>query len=236
MNKWKVIPVIFMLGVAVTAAIPFLKDCKEDIKQNEKLEQIRQQVEKIENKENIVDVLKKENPDVVGYIKIPGTTIDYPVMQTKNNPDFYLNHDFDKEYSFYGTPYLSEYCDLKESDNLIIYGHNINGGKMFGALMQYKDEEFYKKHKTIKFITDQENEYEIFAVMSVNIYEFEYWKFTIARDEDEYNEFVNTVLGYSIYNTDVIPKYGEQMICLSTCDNSRGNRDRVIIICKKMNK
>ena len=170
--------------------------------------------------------------DVVGYLKIPGTTIDYPVMQTKDNPDFYLNHDFDKEYSFCGTPYLSAYCDLKESDNLIIYGHNINGGRMFGALTQYKDENFYKKHKRIKFITNQENEYEIFAVMSVNIYEFEYWKFTMARDEADYNEFVNTVLGNSIYDTGIIPAYGEQMISLSTCDNRRGKDYRVVILGK----
>lgn len=234
MKKWKLIPIIFIVGVAVTAAIPFLKDCKEDIKQNNKHEQIRQKVDKIEKKENIVDVLKKENPDVVGYLKIPGTTIDYPVMQTKDNPDFYLNHDFDKEYSFYGTPYLSAYCDLKESDNLIIYGHNINGGRMFGALTQYKDENFYKKHKRIKFITNQENEYEIFAVMSVNIYEFEYWKFTMARDEADYNEFVNTVLGNSIYYIGVIPKYEERIITLSTCDNSKGNDWRFVVIAKKV--
>lgn len=234
MNKWKVIPVIFMLGVAVTAAIPFLKDCKEDIKQDNKQKEIRQKVIKVEKKENIVDVLKKDNPDVVGYLNIPGTSIDYPVMQTKENSDFYLNHDFDKEYSFYGTPYLSAYCDLKESDNLIIYGHNISGGRMFGALTKYKDEKFYKQHKIIKFITDQEYEYEIFAVMSVNINEFEYWKFTMARDEADYNGFVNTVIGNSIYDTGVVPEHGEQMICLSTCDNSRGDLFRFVVLAKKV--
>ena len=103
---------------------------------------------------------------------------------------------------------------------------------MFGALTQYKDENFYKKHKRIKFITNQENEYEIFAVMSVNIYEFEYWKFTMARDEADYNEFVNTVLGNSIYDTGIIPEYGEQMISLSTCDNRRGKDYRVVILGK----
>lgn len=230
MKKWKLIPIIFIVGVAVTAAIPFLKDWKEDIKQNNKQEQIRQKVIKVKKKENIVDVLRKDNPDVVGYLKITGTSIDYPVMQTKDNPDFYLNHDFDKEYSFYGTPYLSAYCNLNESDNLIIYGHNINGGRMFGALTQYKDENFYKQHKTIKFITDQENEYEIFAVMSVNIYECEYWKFTMASDKADYNEFVNTVLCNSIFDAGVIPKYGEQIITLSTCDNSSDSNYRIVVV------
>ena len=234
MKKWKLIPIIFIVGVAVTAAIPFLKDWKEDIKQNNKQEQIRQKVDKIENKENIVDVLKKENQDVVGYLKIPGTTIDYPVMQTKDNPDFYLNHDFDKEYSFYGTPYLSAYCDLKQSDNLIIYGHNINGGRMFGALTQYKDEKFYKKHKRIKFITDQENEYEIFAVMSVNIYEFEYWNFTMARDEKEFDEFTVKIQKYSRNNFTITPNYGDKILTISTCDNTRGDDYRLVVMSKKV--
>lgn len=151
-------------------------------------------------------------------------------MQTKDNPDFYLNHDFDKEYSFYGTPYLSTYCDLKESDNLIIYGHNINDGRMFGALTQYKDKNFYKQHKTIKFITDQEYEYEIFAVMSVNIYDFEYRKFTMARDEADYDEFVKKVVVYNFFDIGVMLKYGEKIITPSTCDNYKGKYHRFVIV------
>ena len=66
--------------------------------------------------------------------------------------------------------------------------------------------------------------------MNVNIYEFEYWKFTMARDEADYNEFVNTVLWNCIYETGVVPKYGDKIISLSTCDNSRGNNYRFVVI------
>ena len=91
--------------------------------------------------------LKKKNKDIVGYIEIPNTTISYPVLQTTDEPDFYLNHDINRNYSFYGTPYLSAYCNLEKSDNLIIYGHNINGTKMFGELTKYREENFFKKHR-----------------------------------------------------------------------------------------
>ena len=151
-------------------------------------------------------------------------------MQTKDKPDFYLNHDFNRNYSFYGTPYLSAYCDVNKSDNLIIYGHNINGGKMFGALEKYKDKEFFNKDRKIYFTTDKKREYEVFAVMSVNIHEFEYWKFIMAKDEKEYDEFVDKVEEHSSWRQENKPKYGEQMLMLSTCDNGKGDDWRIVVI------
>ena len=75
-----------------------------------------------------------KNTDMVGWLSIAGTTVNYPVMQTPNAPNYYLKRNFDKEYSDLGTPYIQENCDLASSDNLVIYGHHIKGGKMFGAL------------------------------------------------------------------------------------------------------
>ncbi len=181
------------------------------------------------NDNNIVDKLRKRNQDVIGYLEIPDTTISYPVMQSKDNPDFYLNHDIDKNYSFYGTPYLSAYCDLEKSDNLIIYGHNINGGKMFGALIQLRDENFYKKHKNILFTTKDKKKYKIFSVISVNKNDFPYWKFVMAQDESDYDTFINKAKQYSIYDIDITPKYGEKILTLSTCDNSRGDDYRFVV-------
>lgn len=141
---------------------------------------------------------------------------------------------FNKNYSFYGTPYLSAYCDLKESDNLIIYGHNINGGKMFGALEQYIDKNFFNRHRKIYFTTDRRREYEVFAVMCVNIREFKYWKFVMARDEKDYGEFVEKVLEHSLLNTEEKPKYGEQMLMLFTCDNGKGDDWRIVVVGKEI--
>ena len=92
-----------------------------------------------------------KNTDMVGWLSIAGTPLNYPVMQTPNAPNYYLKRNFEKEYSDLGTPYIQENCDLMSSDNLVIYGHHIKGGKMFGALEDYKSQSFYEEHKTIHF-------------------------------------------------------------------------------------
>lgn len=224
----KVIVSLMVAAILVFIAGMAVKLLKEDYVEERTFKDIQKVVKKADD-EDILSKLKKRNGDVIGYLEIPDTTISYPVMQTKDNPDFYLNHDIDKNYSFYGTPYLSAYCDLEKSDNLIIYGHNINGGRMFGALTQYKDESFYKKHKNIYLTIEDKSKYEIFAIISVNKYEFPYWKFVMAQDESDYNEFICKAKQYSIYDTRITPKYGDKVITLSTCDNSRGNDYRFVV-------
>ena len=88
-------------------------------------------------------VVYEQNPDFVGWISIDGTNINYPVMQTPSDPDFYLKHAFDKSYSDYGVPYVQENCDLEQSDNVVIYGHHMKNGSMFSDLCKYESEDFY---------------------------------------------------------------------------------------------
>lgn len=230
----KVIILIIVAAVLVLIAGMAVKLLKEDYAEEKTFKDIQTVVEKADD--DILSKLKKRNSDVIGYLEIPDTTISYPVIQTKDNPDFYLTHDFDKNYSFYGTPYLSAYCDLEKSDNLIIYGHNINGGRMFGALTQYKSEKVYKKHKYVYFTTAKKDKYEIFAVISVNKYSFPYWQFVMAQDEKDYDEFVDKVKQYSLYDTGITPKYGDKLITLSTCDNSRGNDYRFVVVAVELVK
>lgn len=225
----KISLILLLVGMAVIAAVLFLKEKRAEKKYENDFKKIQESVTK---KKSYVNDLVKKNKDCIGYVEIPGTTISYPVMQTKDKPDFYLNHDFNRNYSFYGTPYLSAYCDVKKSDNLIIYGHNINGEKMFGFLEQYKDKEFFNKHRKIYFTTDKKREYEVFAVMSVNVYEFQYWKFVMARNEEEYEEFVDKVAEKSLWKTRDKPRYGGQILMLSTCDNGRGDDWRIVVIGK----
>lgn len=98
--------------------------------------------------------LYRQNNDLVGWICVEDTNINYPVMQTVDNPNYYLKRGFDKEYSSYGCPYVQEDCDvLKPSDNLVIYGHHMNNGSMFADLVKFKDEDFWQEHKTIVFNT-----------------------------------------------------------------------------------
>ena len=112
-----------------------------------------------------------QNNDLVGWVSIPGTRIDYPVMQTKDNPDFYLKHAFDKSYSSYGVPYVQENCDIGISDNLVLYGHHMNNGSMFSDLCKYESEDFYQEHKIIHFDTlESFGEYEVIAAFKTVAY------------------------------------------------------------------
>ena len=230
----KISLILLLLGMAVIAAVPFLKEKEAERKSENGFKEIQESVTEKKDKTMNVTKLKGENKDCIGYLEVPGTSISYPIMQTRDNPNYYLNHDFDKNYSFYGTPYLSAYCDLKKSDNLIIYGHNINGGKMFGALDQYKQKDFFDRHRKIYFTTDRRREYEVFAVMSVNVRKFKYWKFIMARDEKDYDEFAQKVLEHSMWNIGGKPKYKEQILMLSTCDNGKEDDWRIVVVGKEI--
>lgn len=189
------------------------------------------------------DVLAKyqelylQNEDMVGWISIDGTNINYPVMQSRNNPNFYLKHSFEKEYSDLGVPYIQENCDILTSDNLIIYGHHIKGQKMFGALENYKDKGFYEEHKTIQFDTlTEQGEYEIVAVFKTVAYSAEgyrYYDFVDAENEDEFNAYIEKCKELALYDTGVTAEYGDRLITLSTCEYSAQN-GRLVVVAKRM--
>lgn len=151
--------VVATVLIAVVATIKY----KEDYDEEKRFNDIRENVEKAQKKK--YSITWRKNKDIVGYIEIPNTTISYPVLQTTDEPDFYLNHDINRNYSFYGTPYLSAYCNLEKSDNLIIYGHNINGTKMFGELTKYREENFFKKHRNVYFTTDRKRNIKYFLLL-----------------------------------------------------------------------
>ena len=184
--------------------------------------------------------LHKENNDMVGWIKIDGTKLNYPVMQSIDNPNFYLRRGFDKQYTVYGCPYLQENCDVMlPSDNLVIYGHHMNDGSMFATLNQYKKESFWQNHKIISFdtLTDR-NEYEIMAVFKTTVYtdsleSFKYYEFTDAKTEAEFNEYINECKKLSFYDTGVDANYGDKLITLSTCEYSQEN-GRLVVGAKKV--
>ena len=187
--------------------------------------------------ESLVDLpaLQTEYPDIKGWISIPGTRIDYPVMQTKDNPNFYLKHAFDKSYSSYGVPYMQENCDVGISDNLMLYGHHMNNGSMFSDLCKYESEDFYQDHKTIHFDTlDSFGEYEVIAAFKTVAYSeqgFKYYHFVRAEQEEDFDEFIAKCKELALYDTGVTAEYGDQLITLSTCEYSRTN-GRMVVVAK----
>ena len=166
-----------------------------------------------------------------------GTKLNYPVMQTPNNPNFYLKHNFEKAYSDLGTPYIQENCNIAESDNLVIYGHHIKGGKMFGALNDYKSKSFYEEHKTILFDTlTEQAEYEIVAVFKTVAYSsegFRYYDFVNAENAEAFDEYIAKCKELALYDTGVSAEYGDRLITLSTCEYSAQN-GRLVVVAKKV--
>lgn len=181
-----------------------------------------------------------QNNDMVGWIKIEDTKINYPVMQSKDNPNFYLKRGFDKAYTDYGCPYIQENCDVDiPSDNLIIYGHNMKDGSMFSGLMKYTDKSFWESHKTISFDTLTEKcDYEIIAAFKTVVYtdspeSFKYYQFINADTGDEFNAYTTKCKELALYDTGVTAEYGDKLITLSTCEYSRNN-GRMVVVAKKI--
>lgn len=179
----------------------------------------------------------EQNSDFVGWISIDGTNIDYPVMQTIDNPNYYLKHSFEKQYSDYGVPYVQENCDLEFSDNCVIYGHHMNNGSMFADLCKYADEDFYREHKTIRFDTlSGFGEYEVISAFKTVAYSeqgFKYYHFVNADSAEDFDAFIAKCKELAFYDTGVTAEYGDKLITLSTCEYSRQN-GRMVVVAKKV--
>ena len=177
---------------------------------------------------------KNPNEDFVGWLRIDGTKIDYPVMQSSvDNANYYLYRDYNKKNSTPGTIYAREQCDVfTPSDNVTLYGHTMKDGSMFAALHNYTNQSFYEDHKLIYFDTLTEyHVYEIFSVFktSANIGEgFSYHKFENAATKQDFDDFVSTCKSLAFYDTGVTPQYGDKLLCLSTCEYTLNNGRLVV--------
>ena len=166
-----------------------------------------------------------KNKDTIGWIKIEGTKIDYPVMFTPGDNEFYLKRDFDKKSSIRGTLYIDGESKISTPNtNIIIYGHNMKDDSMFGSLSEYKNKSYYDKHPRITFNTlYEEGTYEIFGAFYAKVLKksdttsFRYYQYKEATTEEEYNKFIEYVKKVRQYDTGVQTSYGDQFITLSTC-------------------
>jgi len=185
--------------------------------------------------EKFVPILK-DNKSVIGWLSIPGTDIDYPVMQTQNN-DYYLTHNFNQQYDKNGSIFLDANCDvIDRPTNLIIYGHHMKSGKMFGSLDAYANEDYYKSHQTFQFDTIyEEGTYAIAYVFRSQVYAeneitFKYYQFINANSEAEFYSNMQAMADMSLYQTGVVPQYGDELVTLSTCDRSQTAEGRFVVV------
>ena len=181
--------------------------------------------------------LKAENPDFVGWIKIEGTSVNYPVVQTKAEPQYYLRRSFEGSYSIAGTPFLDAQCDMEKGIGLIIYGHNMKTGTIFGCLTEYKKVAYYQEHPYIEFDTLYgDAKYEVFAAFAIDVVNdtsFVYNQY-VDMDENTYNAYVDEVLSRSDVDSGIRPSYGEQLLTLSTCEYSTDN-GRYVVVARRVN-
>ena len=183
--------------------------------------------------------LYNKNKKLIGWLKIDDTIIDYPVMQTANN-EYYLDHNFNQEYDKNGSLFLDKDCDVvRRNTNLIIYGHHMKSGKMFGNLNNYSSEEYGKKHALIQFDTIYEKgTYEVMYVFRSRIYNedevvFKYYQFFDAASEAEFNSNMQEMAALSLYDTGVTARYGDELLTLSTCDSSETD-GRFVVVAKRV--
>lgn len=185
------------------------------------------------------DELYKKNPDFFGWLKIEDTKIDYPVMYTPHDPEYYLHRDFYGDYSFSGMLFIDGDCP-KEGNYYLIYGHHMNNGTMFGELPKYADKKFYEDHKTVFFDTRYElRDYEVFAAFYAKAYPkgeeegFCYYMYKDLRSPEAFDEYVSNVKAISIYETGITPVYGDELIAMSTCNYHTAD-GRFVVVARRI--
>lgn len=184
--------------------------------------------------------LHNANSDFAGWLTIGGTKIDYPVMSRYGNNNYYLNKNFQQKDDKNGLLILDYRCDtLQSGQNLIIYGHNMRSGVMFGTLKKYKDKSFCEEHKIIKFDSlYEEAQYEVVAAMLSEVAYadedvFKYYNAIDMRNEEDFAEFKQNIEENALYTTGVDIEYGDTCLLLSTCDRYKED-GRFVVIAKKI--
>ena len=238
---------IGLFGIAAFTSIAFLLMYAAQSKQQAHLYSDLAAVRKQDTQQEIASQssvqptsrnLYLENSDMVGWIQIEGTRIDYPVMQTPADPNYYLKHDFEKHYTDYGCPFMQADCDaLAPSDNLIIY--NMKDGSMFADLAKYGSKDFWQAHKTVWFDTALgSSAYEIFAVIHTTVQAdaadaFAFYLFVDAAAPEDFADYVSACQARALYDTGIFAEYGDKLLTLSTCDNITDD-GRWLVIAKRI--
>lgn len=184
--------------------------------------------------------LYAENPEIIGWLTIPGTNVDYPVMLTPDEPEKYIHKNFKGIYSVGGVPFMEDACSMDpESDNLIIYGHNMKNGTQFQNLMNYTMKKYWEEHPQILFSTlYEERTYEIISAFYDQVYSpkdkvFKFYQFIDAKDEADFENAMKHYKEKAEYETGVTAEYGDKLITLVTCSYHM-DYGRFVVVAKEI--
>lgn len=224
--------IVILIGVFCFSAYKLISTLVTLHKESSGFEELRRQIKVTDtegvdgkNDDSLPDYasLAAQNPDMIGWIYIPGTDKNYPVMYTPDDPEYYLHRNFEKEYSFSGTPFVDGRNQLTDNQ-IIVYGHRMSNGSMFHDLLNYEDESWFQQYPTFRFdsITEK-REYQIIAVVRSKIYSdeedvFKYYDYAGNLSQEEFDYYVSMVKSMSMYDTGVTATYGDHLVTLSTCD------------------
>ena len=192
--------------------------------------------EEASEKELSLPLLKKTNPDVVGIIEFDDRVIYEPVVQAPDN-DYYVRRNIERKYAAAGIPYISGDGNIN-AKNVVIYGHSSTRSNIiFTPLMDYINSDYYMKHPTFRFITEEETRtYQIFAVMNIDLNNLEHsLEFTQSswRSNNDFQAFISNTTNNSLYRTGASVSNDDELMTLVTCDTRDGNK-RIVVIGKKV--
>ena len=183
--------------------------------------------------------LYEQNPELFGWVTIPGTNIDYPVMHSPTRPNYYLSHNFYGANASTGVPYMDEDCD-PDGKIFLVYGHHPSLGTMFSHIIDYEDEAFWEAHREIYFDTLYEERLYVVAVaMRARVLDkgeetgFRYYQYTSLNMPETFEEYMSQAKELALYDTGIDVSYGDELLVLSTCYHYTRN-GRFVLIAKRV--
>ncbi|MDD2955520.1 MAG: class B sortase [Oscillospiraceae bacterium] len=184
--------------------------------------------------------LAAQNPDMIGWIRVSGTAIDYPVMYTPEDPEYYLRRDFNGQPSRGGTPFIGAECSWDPpSDNLLLFGHNLYAGHdMFTDLLRYREASFFEENPLIFLDTlYEEQRFRVLAAFYSKVYYaeedvFKFYRFIDAESDEDYNDYLRGVRSLALYETGTQAQPGDQLLTIVTC-SLHENDGRFVVVAVK---
>lgn len=187
--------------------------------------------------ENNISELQEENSDCIGWLQVEDTNIDYPIMCTPHQPEYYLRRNFGKQYSIAGTPFLDNMCNVFDSLNLIVHGHNMKDGSMFASLVQYQDKQYGLDHPQFTlYLKNEVRQYHLMAVLHFDLTLENMSKYYhLPNSRADFESYISFLEEESLYCGGYSAIWGERILTLSTCDNKTEN-GRILVVAKEIKK